>query len=328
MDILNCAEGCNLGTGALCKDEDSLAVSRTMYQVAGEANTRGRSRKAKFPGMRLADFDKSLKLDDFIRPYSNKFAPLINVAPANLEQAFQSLHKNTPAERHINCCSCGFETCEAMAMAIAKNINHPENCVEFHKTILRQRSQEIEEMLSRRELTAGTLKENAERIFSSVQSSSVQSSQAAEKIESINEELNAVEEVAMRLSQVVEDLAGQIDKYEAMGSKVVSISTQTRLLSMNAAVEAAHAGAAGKCFAVVADEMKELSDKSGRSAKEMLGSNQTVFPILEEVRSFSQVLNEKTQSIASSTREMQQAVQTINETEQHIEAAAAQIVQD
>lgn len=329
VDILNCAEGCNIGTGALCTEDEGPQVGRMMYEINQKANQTQKVafRKTDYIGPSLEAFDKELKLEDFMRKYDNKLVPEIQVTPQQLESAYQALYKMTPQQRRVDCCSCGFETCEGMARAVAKNINHVENCVEYHKSILENRQGEIENMLSQQEGQSQMLRDNAGRIFSSVSQSSVQAQQAAEKITSINQELQAVEEIAAKLNNMVDVLADQIEKYTEMSSRIVSISSQTRLLAMNAAVEAAHAGTYGKGFAVVADEMRDLSEKSEGSAKEVLDGNQRVFAVLEEVRSFSGVLNERTQSIAQNTTEMEEAVQAISRTEKEIEAATGRLVE-
>lgn len=328
VDILNCGEGCNLGTGALCAERDSLRVGRVMNDVSLAANAPHKKGfgKSKTPGYSLTEFDKLLMPDDFTRHYSNRLAPAIVVSSPAMEQAYEALYKQTPEQRNIDCCSCGYNTCEEMATAIAKKLNHPENCVEFHKSVLQNQKVEIEMMMQQREQQALELHANAEKIFAAATQNSAQAVQTAEKITTINDEVAAVKDIAERLGEVVDALAQQIAKYENMGSQIVNISSQTRLLSMNAAVEAAHAGMLGKGFAVVADEMKNLSDKSGGAAKEMLAGNETVFPILEEVRSFSQVLNSRTKTIVASTTEMKDAIERINQTEHEIEAVAGRIV--
>ncbi|GIU42234.1 energy taxis-modulating methyl-accepting chemotaxis protein with Cache_1 sensory domain [Shewanella sairae] len=83
--------------------------------------------------------------------------------------------------------------------------------------------------------------------------------------ETINQLSNDVEQVG----EVVESLATHTKSIESILDVIRAVSEQTNLLALNAAIEAARAGEAGRGFAVVADEVRNLASRTATSTNEV-----------------------------------------------------------
>ncbi|WP_018989872.1 methyl-accepting chemotaxis protein [Aromatoleum toluclasticum] len=107
----------------------------------------------------------------------------------------------------------------------------------------------------------------------------------------IAEKINAVSEKVLHFNATVDDLSKRSVSVKQIASLIREIADQTNLLALNAAIEAARAGEAGRGFAVVADEVRKLAERVNTAAEEITGNIDGMIGRVMNTRAENEIIN-------------------------------------
>ena len=216
----------------------------------------------------------------------NKTSVSVDQISANFDEMKSKMNKQEESA----------EEADKAVRTIKDNIDKLNKLIENQSESINTSSSAVEEMTANIHSVTNTLIENGKNVITLTEAS--------------ENGKTGVQTVAQEIQEIAHDSEGLLE----INSVMNNIAAQTNLLSMNAAIEAAHAGEAGRGFAVVADEIRKLAESSSQQSK-------TTASMLKKIKASIDNITKSSNEVLNRFGAIDSSVKTVTEHEENIRNA-------
>jgi methyl-accepting chemotaxis protein len=172
--------------------------------------------------------------------------------------------------------------------------------------------------------TSGDIAQNCQMAAEGAKQASYAASDGAAVVEKTVTVMGQIAAKVQESAKTVESLGERSDQIGAIIGTIEDIADQTNLLALNAAIEAARAGEQGRGFAVVADEVRALAERTTRATKEI---GEMIKAIQKETKGAVIAMEQGVQQVETGSEEAAKSGQALQDILQQINNVAMQVNQ-
>jgi methyl-accepting chemotaxis protein len=172
--------------------------------------------------------------------------------------------------------------------------------------------------------TSGDIAQNCQLAAEGAELASHTAQNGAEVVEKTVRVMSQIAEKVQESAKTVESLGARSDQIGAIIGTIEDIADQTNLLALNAAIEAARAGEQGRGFAVVADEVRALAERTTRATREI---GEMIKAIQKETKEAVAAMELGVHQVETGTEEAAKSGQALNKILRQVNDVAMQINQ-
>lgn len=192
---------------------------------------------------------------------------------------------------------------ESSAMSINQMVTSIKQ-VSDHSGVLKMITQDTEDSMKQIDASTTKIEDNASQTVVLSEQSTKDASSGMKSVDETIKGIKLIESSVASARSVIESLGHKISSIDEILDVIDNVAEQTNLLALNAAIIAAQAGEHGKGFAIVADEIKDLADRTAASTKEIAN---IIAVVQKESKNAVSAMRESAENVTKSVQLSSQA---------------------